>query len=50
METKVLYRIKPVDKKSIEQYLDDYEIPKLTVYPLKKPHKIVIEPDDSPTS
>ena len=34
------------NKKTIEQYLDDYEIPKLTVYPLKKPNKIVIESDE----
>jgi LysM repeat protein len=34
------------NKKTIEQYLDEYEIPKLTVYPLKKPNKIVIESDE----
>jgi len=36
------------NKKSIEEYLETYEIPKLTVYPVKKPQKLLIESDEEP--
>ena len=36
------------NKKSIEEYLENYEIPKLTVYPVKKPQRLLIESDEEP--